>query len=243
MTPHPGAPRKVTAAYRKKLVHAVRLVRAAWDCPSPCGRLQRLADYMAEQTGIRLSYESVRAHLKAARNRPQPPPAHLTSPDPEYALKKRRSKRSATASSRESIFYYADEFNLSWMPTLKDIWGPRGQQVMIPTPAQPKKRYGIGAVNYHTGETVVAVPPSQTPARDRPVARSAVGEAPQRDQSTWPGTIPTPTKTMRSRLSCAAPPDGCSCSPCRLTARGSTPSRCSGATSGGRSPTASCSRT
>jgi len=26
---------------------------------------------------------------------------------------------------------------------------------MIPTPAQPTKHYGIGAVNYHTGETVV----------------------------------------------------------------------------------------
>src|SRR5260370_23263937 len=26
---------------------------------------------------------------------------------------------------------------------------------MIPTPAQPDKYYGIGAVNYHTGETVV----------------------------------------------------------------------------------------
>ena len=28
---------------------------------------------------------------------------------------------------------------------------------MIPTPAQPKKRYGIGAVDYHTGETVVLI--------------------------------------------------------------------------------------
>lgn len=26
---------------------------------------------------------------------------------------------------------------------------------MVPTPGQPTKRYGIGAVNYHTGETVV----------------------------------------------------------------------------------------
>lgn len=26
---------------------------------------------------------------------------------------------------------------------------------MIPTPGQPSKRYGLGAVNYHTGETVV----------------------------------------------------------------------------------------
>jgi putative transposase len=28
---------------------------------------------------------------------------------------------------------------------------------MIPTPAQPKKRYGLGAVNYHTGETIVLI--------------------------------------------------------------------------------------
>jgi len=35
------------------------------------------------------------------------------------------------------------------------MWSPLGPQVMIPTPRQPYKRYGLGAVNYHTGETVV----------------------------------------------------------------------------------------
>ena len=35
------------------------------------------------------------------------------------------------------------------------MWSPVGQQVMIPTPGQPVKHYGLGAVNYHTGETVV----------------------------------------------------------------------------------------
>jgi transposase len=55
------------------------------------------------------------------------------------------------------VFYYADEFNLSWFPTLRAMWSPKGQQVMIPTPGQPKKQYGIGAVNYQTGETVVLV--------------------------------------------------------------------------------------
>jgi len=53
------------------------------------------------------------------------------------------------------VFYYADEFNVSWLPTLRAMWSPIGQQVMIPTPRQPYKRYGLGAVNYHTGETVV----------------------------------------------------------------------------------------
>jgi transposase len=53
------------------------------------------------------------------------------------------------------VFYYADEFNLSWVPTLHAMWSPKGQQIMIPTPGQPKKYYGIGAVNYHSGATTV----------------------------------------------------------------------------------------
>jgi transposase len=45
------------------------------------------------------------------------------------------------------------------MPTLKAMWSPKGQQVMISTPTQPKRRYGIGAVDYHTdtGQTVVLI--------------------------------------------------------------------------------------
>lgn len=54
-------------------------------------------------------------------------------------------------------FYYADEFNVSWLPTLRAMWSPKGQQVMIATPGQPKRHYGIGAVNYYTGETIVLI--------------------------------------------------------------------------------------
>lgn len=53
------------------------------------------------------------------------------------------------------VFYYADEFNVSWMPTLRAMWSPVGQQVMVLTPKQPEKRYGLGAVNYVSGENVV----------------------------------------------------------------------------------------
>jgi len=45
------------------------------------------------------------------------------------------------------------------MPTLRALGRPPGQQVMIATPGQPTKRYGIGAVNYATGETVVLFRP------------------------------------------------------------------------------------
>jgi putative transposase len=53
------------------------------------------------------------------------------------------------------VFYYADEFNVSWLPGLRAVWSPVGQQVMIPTPGITKTHYGLGAVNYHSGETVV----------------------------------------------------------------------------------------
>jgi transposase len=35
------------------------------------------------------------------------------------------------------------------------MWIYRGQQVQIPTHGQDERAYGIGAVNYHTGETVM----------------------------------------------------------------------------------------
>ena len=54
-------------------------------------------------------------------------------------------------------FYYADEFNISWLPTLRAMWSPKGQQVMISTPGQPKVHYGLGAVNYQDGEVEAVV--------------------------------------------------------------------------------------
>jgi hypothetical protein len=56
------------------------------------------------------------------------------------------------------VVYYAEEFNVSWLPTLRALWSPQGQHIMIYTPAQPAqptRQFGSGAVNYHTGETVV----------------------------------------------------------------------------------------
>ena len=48
--PHPGAPRKLTAEYRQKLVQAVRRRPRSLGLPFSLWTLRRLADYMAEQT-------------------------------------------------------------------------------------------------------------------------------------------------------------------------------------------------
>src|SRR5258708_17528172 len=79
----------------------------------------------------------------------------LPCQDGSAVLEKKTIEDARDGLTAEDVFYYADEFNLSWFPTLRAMWSPKGQQVMIPTPAQPTKHYGIGAVDYRSGETVV----------------------------------------------------------------------------------------
>src|SRR5215212_10285094 len=72
--PMPGAPGKVTPAYREQLLAAVRRRPRSLGQPYSLWTLRRLADYMAERTGLRLSYETVRRVLAAAEivlRRPQ----------------------------------------------------------------------------------------------------------------------------------------------------------------------------
>ena len=66
------------------------------DLPYSTLTLQRLADELAERTGSRVEKETVRVHLKAAEIVLRRPQHTISSPDPEYAVKKRRMKRAAT---------------------------------------------------------------------------------------------------------------------------------------------------
>lgn len=91
-----GAPAKVTPAYREQLLQLVRRRPRSLDLPYSSWTLQRLADELAEQTGIRVEKETVRVHLKAAEIVLSRPQHTISSPDPEYAVKKRRLKRPAT---------------------------------------------------------------------------------------------------------------------------------------------------
>jgi transposase len=94
--PRPGRPAQVTAAYRSALLAAVRRRPRSLGLPFSLRTLQRLVDYLAERTGIRVSDETVRRTLKQAGIALSRPQHQISSPDPEYALKKRRLKRPAT---------------------------------------------------------------------------------------------------------------------------------------------------
>jgi transposase len=102
--PQPGREPKSTPEYRARLLEVVRIRPRALEQPFSLWTLQRLADFMAEESGIRLSDEAVRLLLKKngiVLSRPQ---HKITSPDPEYQLKKRRSKINATTSKRGRFF-------------------------------------------------------------------------------------------------------------------------------------------
>lgn len=94
--PRAGTPQKVTASYLEKLEAAVRRRPRSLNLPFSLWTLQRLADYMAEETGIRVEAETVRIHLKKLGIVLSRPQHKVSSPDPEYTVKKRRLKPSGT---------------------------------------------------------------------------------------------------------------------------------------------------
>jgi transposase len=94
--PRPGGPTKVTPEYREQLLRVVRQRPRSLGQPYSMWTLQRLADYLAEQTGLRVEAETVRVYLKAADIVLSRPQHKITSPDPEYEVKKRRLKTSET---------------------------------------------------------------------------------------------------------------------------------------------------
>jgi transposase len=95
--PRLGAPKKVTPAYVTQLLNVVRVRPRSLGLPYSLWTLARLADYMAEQTGIRVEAETVRRHLQEADIVLSRPQHKISSPDPEYQVKKRRLKRPAMA--------------------------------------------------------------------------------------------------------------------------------------------------
>lgn len=94
--PRPGVAAKVTPTYRKRLLEVVRRRPRSLDLPFSLWSLERLVDFMAEETAIRVSGETVRRVLKSGGIVLSRPQHQITSPDPEYAVKKRRLKTKET---------------------------------------------------------------------------------------------------------------------------------------------------
>jgi transposase len=83
-----GRPAEITEVYRAEWLAAVPRRPQSIDLPFSLWTLQRLVDYLAERTGLRVSDETVRRVLKQAGIVLSRPQHKISSPAPEYQLKK-----------------------------------------------------------------------------------------------------------------------------------------------------------
>jgi len=94
--PRVGRSSVVTEVFRKRLLEVVRRRPRSIGLEYSMWILQRLADFLAEETGIRVSDETIRRELAKEGIVFSRPQHTISSPDPEYQVKKRRLKTLGT---------------------------------------------------------------------------------------------------------------------------------------------------
>ena len=94
--PRSGRSSILTNEFRKRLLEVVRRRPRSLELEFSMWTLQRLVDFMAEDTGIRVSTETIRRALAKEDIVFSRPQHTISSPDPEYQVKKRRLKRLET---------------------------------------------------------------------------------------------------------------------------------------------------
>jgi transposase len=94
--PRSGRSSILTDEFRKRLLEVVRRRPRSLELEYSMWTLQRLADFMAEDTSIRVSTETIRRALAKEDIVFSRPQHTISSPDPEYQVKKRRLKKLET---------------------------------------------------------------------------------------------------------------------------------------------------
>jgi transposase len=94
--PRVGRSSVVTEVFRKRLLEVVRRRPRSIGLEYSMWTLQRLADFLAEETGIRVSDETIRRELAKEGIVFSRPQHTISSPDPEYQVKKRRLRTLGT---------------------------------------------------------------------------------------------------------------------------------------------------
>ena len=102
-----------------------------------------------------MSCETIRVHLHALGYRVLRPVLNIASPDPAYRRKvKQLEVYKKQAKNGELLLYFQDEIDLNLLPGILRCWTLRGSQRKVMTPGLNVKRYGFGAVNYVSGQTL-----------------------------------------------------------------------------------------
>jgi transposase len=121
---------------------------SSWTCTD-------LVRELAKKGFETVSRETIRVHLHALGYRVLRPVLSVASPDPDYRRKvKRLEKYKKQAKNGEILLYFQDEIDLNLLPGILRCWTQRGSQRKVMTPGLNQKRYGFGAIDYVSGQTL-----------------------------------------------------------------------------------------
>jgi transposase len=121
---------------------------SSWTCTD-------LVRELAKKGFETVSRETIRVHLHALGYRVLRPVLSVASRDPDYRRKvKRLEKYKKQAKNGEILLYFQDEIDLNLLPGILRCWTQRGSQRKVMTPGLNQKRYGFGAIDYVSGQTL-----------------------------------------------------------------------------------------
>jgi len=152
-SPKGGRPPKITPDYLKRLLSVVEQDPRTLGCAFSNWTASLLAEYLAQETGLRLDESRIRHYLHAHGYALLRPVLTVASPDPDYASKRARLDELQRQAERGEIdLYYEDEIDLALLPTIMQCWCKRGHQRKIETPRKNQKRYGAGLIHWVSGK-------------------------------------------------------------------------------------------
>jgi putative transposase len=119
-------------------------VRSRWTC-------QTVVVLLREDYRVRVSRETVRRRLRAAKlvwRRPRP----VVGPkDRAYAVKLGRIRALLRSLPADEVAVFQDEVDINTNPKIGSMWMHRGRQAEVVTPGTNDKRYLAGSLDWRSG--------------------------------------------------------------------------------------------
>ena len=143
----------VTPDYLQRLLSIIEQDPMTLGCPFSNWTAPLLAEYLAQETGIRLDESRIRHYMHAHNYKLLRPVLTVASPDPEYDSKRTRIEdlqRQAEAGTID--LNYEDEIDVALLPTITHCWCKRGHQRKSETPRKNQKHSGAGLIHWVSGK-------------------------------------------------------------------------------------------
>lgn len=119
-------------------------VRSRWTC-------ETLVVLLREDYQVRVSRETIRRRLRAAKlvwRRPRPV---LGPKDPAYAVKLGKIRALLRSLPADEVAVFMDEVDINTNPKIGSMWMRRGRQAEVVTPGNNEKRYLAGSLDWRSG--------------------------------------------------------------------------------------------